>query len=149
MKRASIILILTVAGLTQTAAGQGRPTFDPNGGEFQISDSKPAGFESFERMYLQTQNSNGRRVKPSGGVEFGQVEYAMQNIVFDGRRWNFETVAVGRVRYKFNGRFLALRRDEHGAIIGDRVLQGILVRFVRGKRSIAANVVFSFIYYSD
>ena len=149
MKPTSMILIFILIAGTHTALGQKRKIFDPNGGEFQISGEKPAGFEGFERMYLQTLSSNERRIAPRGGVEFGRMEYAMRNIVFDGRYWSFDTVSIGGVHYKFYGRFRKLKFDEHGAIIGDRALQGRFIKFVRGKSSVKAELIFSFVYYSD
>ena len=149
MKRTSMICILILSALHHAAAGQKRMIFDPNGGEFQISGDRPAGFEDFSRMNLETRTFKGRRVRPNGEIEFGQASYAMRNIVFDGRRWNFETVPFGGTSFRFYGRFPKLRLDEHGAIIGDNVLQGHLIKFVHGKKAAEADLVFSFIYYSD
>jgi len=150
MGRTPLILTFILVALVVSVAGQKQITFDPNGGEFQIEGNKPAGFEDFERMYLETRRPRGSRVRMNGGLEVRGVEYAMRNIAFDGRRrWNFDTVSIGGVRYQFYGRFPKLRRDEHGAIIGDRVLKGRLIKFVRRKRSAMADLVFSFIRYSD
>lgn len=149
MTRTTIIFVLIITALVSSSVGQKRSVFDPNGGEFQISGTNPKGFERFERMYLETNDPDGRRIRPNGGMEFGQTEYAMRNIVFDGRRWSFETVTIGGVRYRFDGRFPKLRFDEHGAVIGDNVLRGHLTKLVRGKRVAVADVIFSFVYYSD
>jgi len=149
MKRSSIVVTIILTALVHVAAGQKRLAFDPNGGEFQISGDKLAGFEDFARMYLETKSSNGRRVRPNGGVEFGQTEYAMRNVVFDGLQLNFDTNQISGISYRFSGRFSKLKRDEHGAIIGEKVLRGHFVKLAHGKRVADANLVFSFVYYSD
>ena len=149
MKRSSIVATIILIVLVYAAAGQKRLVLDPNGGEFQISGYKPPDFEGFGRMYLETRSSSGRRVRPNGGVEFGQMEYAMRNIVFDDRYLNFDTNPISDISYRFYGRFSKLKPDEHGAILGDNVLRGHFVKFAHGKRVAEANLVFSFVYYSD
>jgi len=149
MKRSLTVLLLIPAFLACMAFGQKPMAFDPNGGEFQISGQNPAGFSSFQRMYLETRNANGKRVRPNGSIDFGQIEYEMRNIVFDGRRWSFDTVLVNGVSFSFAGRFPKLTLDEHGAIMGDDVLQGHLIKFVRGRKTAEADLVFTFFYYSD
>ena len=149
MKRSSIVVTIILTLLVHVAAGQRRLVFDPNGGEFQISGDKVSGFEDFGRMYLETRRSSGRRVRPNGGVDFGQAQYAMRNIVFDGLQLNFDTNQISGISYRFFGRFSKLKRDEHGAIVGDNVLRGRFVKFAHGKRVAETILVFSFIYYSD
>ena len=140
--------VLPAAALTQTA--KTRPIlFDPNGGEFQLSGDKPAGFEDFALMYVQTKDDDGGRVRPNGGIIFGTTEFRLTNIVFDGRRWDFDTVAKSGVSYRFRGRFVNLRRDEHGAVVGDDVLKGRLTKLRRGQPIASADVTFSFVHYSD
>ena len=148
MKQTLVVLVFILAGLVDIA-GQIRSSFDPNGGEFQVSDTKPKGFEDFQRMYLQTHNADGRPIHPKGGIEIGTLEYAMRKIVLNGRNWSFETGSIDGVRYIFRGRLSRIRHDEHGAVIGDRILQGRLIKLLGGKISAAAYLVFSFVYYSD
>jgi hypothetical protein len=124
--------------------------FDPNGGEFIISDDrKPAGFEDFREMYLLTrediQDKKSAVVKPNGAVESWKHQlFAMRNIFFDGKRWSFETAAIGGVSYKFDGKFIKIKRYADGAMDSQDVLKGRLIKFVGGKESASADLIFSF-----
>lgn len=124
--------------------------FDPNGGEFIISDDKnPAGFEDFREMYLLTrkdiQDKESVAVKPNGGVEsWKQQIFAIRKIFFDGKRWSFETAVIGGVNYKFDGTFIKIKRYPDGTIDGENVLKGRLIRFVGGRQSALADLIFSF-----
>lgn len=124
--------------------------FDPNGGEFVMSDNKnPKGFEEFREMYLQTKDFDRRNklvvVKPNGSVESWQQQiFAMQKIFFNGKRWTFETASIGGVSYKFSGKFIKIKRYPDGTIDGENVLKGRLIRFLNGKQTAAADLIFSF-----
>jgi hypothetical protein len=124
--------------------------FDPNAGEFVISDDqKPAGFEDFREMYLltreETQGKQSVAVKPNGAVEsWKQQLFEMRSIFFDGKRWSFETVAIGGVSYKFDGKFIKIKRYPDGTMDSQDVLKGHLIKFVGGKESAAADLIFSF-----
>jgi hypothetical protein len=123
--------------------------FDPNGGEFIISDDqKPAGFEDFREMYLLTrediQDKKSAAVKPNGGVELWKQQlFAMRNIFFDGKRWSFETTTIGGVSYKFDGKFIKIKRYPDGTMYSQDVLKGRLIKLVGGRQS-AADLIFSF-----
>ncbi len=124
--------------------------FDPNAGEFVLSDdTKPPGFEDFREMYLQTKDFNQSNklvaVKPNGGVESRHQQlFAMQRIFFDGRRWCFETASIGGVSYKFDGKFIKIKRYRDGTMDNQDVLQGRLIKFVNGRQTVAADLIFSF-----
>ena len=124
--------------------------FDPNGGEFVMSAEKnPTGFEDFREMYIQTKDFNQSNklvaVKPNGGVEsWKQSIFAMRKIFFDGKRWSFETAPIGGVSYKFNGKFINIKRYPDGRMDSDNVLKGRLIKFLKGKPSAAADLIFSF-----
>jgi hypothetical protein len=124
--------------------------FDPNGGEFIISDDrKPAGFEDFREMYLLTrediQDKKSAAVKPNGSVESWKPQlFAMRNIFFDGKRWSFETATIGGVSYKFDGKFIKIKRYPDGTMDNQDVLKGRLIKFVGGRQTARANLIFSF-----
>lgn len=127
--------------------------FDPDNGVFYISGNKPAGFEDVSEMWLETMDDDlrGKKtpVKKNGGIEFGQKDYAMRKIFFDGKSWSFETVVVDGVSFSFNGRFAKPRLDSHGAALGDNVLQGRLIKFVNGKKTAEADLIFSFVIQGE
>ena len=124
--------------------------FDPNGGEFVVSDdNKTPGFEDFRDMYLITKDFNRRNklvaVKPKGGVESWQHQiFAMRKIFFDGRRWSFETATIGGISYKFNGKFIKIKRYPDGRMDDQNVLQGRLIKLLNGRQTAAADLIFSF-----
>lgn len=129
--------------------------FDPNDGVFLIPrENKPPGFEDFSEMYLQTKDYNRRNerrvpVEPNGTVVFGQKDFAMREIVFDGKRWTFETVSIGGVSYKFGGKFSKITLDAHGAQGGENVLQGRLIKLVGGRLTAQADLIFSFVIQGE
>ncbi|HEY0049833.1 MAG TPA: hypothetical protein VGB68_11130 [Pyrinomonadaceae bacterium] len=128
--------------------------FDPNDGVFLIPrENKPAGFEDFSEMYLQTKDYNRRNervsVEPKGTVVIGQTDFAMREIVFDGKRWTFETVSSGGTSYKFDGRFSKIKINVNGAQDGENVLRGRLIKLAGGKETAQADLIFSFVLQGE
>lgn len=122
--------------------------FDPYLGIFNISSEKPAGFENFSAMWIETMdyNSKGKYVpiKKDGVLEDNQIKYQMQKIYYDGKSWSFETAVVGGISYKFEGKFGKLKLDSHGATDGENILHGHLIKFLKGKKTAEADLIFSF-----
>ena len=115
---------------------------------FQKEPSK-ANFDRLLTCYLQTKDFNQRNkfvaVKPKGGVEsWKQQVFAMRKIFFDGRRWSFETVSIGGISYKFNGKFIKIKRYPDGRMDDQNVLQGRLIKLLNGSQTAAADLIFSF-----
>ena len=128
-------------------------SFDPNHGEFVISGEKPAGFEDFSSIWFQTvdydSNDKPFAVKKYGDIEAGAKHYQLRDIFFNGKRWSFETAAIGGTSYKFDGVFAKLKLDRDGAVDGNKVLRGRLIKFVKGKKAAEANLIFNFYYLGD
>jgi hypothetical protein len=127
--------------------------FDPNIGIFSLpfNEKPPAGFEEFDSMWIETHDlvmRGGRpRLRPlrkNGVIRFGQTEYKLRNIFFDGKRWTFDTERIGGVSYHFDGKFEPVKLDSHGAQESERVLHGRLQRFVDGRQTAEAELILSF-----
>jgi hypothetical protein len=124
--------------------------FDPNGGEFILDyENKPPGFEDFRGIYLETKDFDRRgksvSIRPKGGLETWKPQvFEMRKIFFDGRRWSFETVSVGGVSYKFNGKFIKIKRYPDGRMDDQEVLKGRLIKLADGRRTATADLIFSF-----
>jgi hypothetical protein len=122
--------------------------FDPSIGIFQISGERPPGFEDFDAMWVETMDYDSKlrqvAVKKNGKLVAGQKEYALRQIIYDGKSWTFETAAVDGVSYQFDGKFVKLKLDLHGSADGDNVLHGHLIKFMNGKKTAEADLIFSF-----
>lgn len=121
--------------------------FDPNNGVFYISGDKPRGFQDIEETYIQTKDLDDRKtaVKPNGSIREGRQEFAMRNIVYDGKHWSYETVTIGGVSFRFDGDFSKIELDEHGIQNGENILRGRLTKFVDGQKMAETDLVFSFV----
>ena len=99
-------------------------------------------------MWIETHQMNikGEYVplKPHGEIIFGQTEFALRNIFFDGKRWTFETVRIEKISYQFSGKFSKIRLDNNGVQNSEKVLQGHLIKFTNGSKSAEADLIFSF-----
>ena len=77
-------------------------------------------------------------VKPNGSVESWKPQlFAMRNIFFDGKRWSFETATIGGVSYKFDGKFIKIKRYPDGTMDNQDVLKGRLIKFVGGRQTLS------------
>ncbi len=135
--------------------------FDPNIGIFALPlristlpypvTMEPPGFENFDAMWIETHEFvvKGKDVvlkplKKKGVIKFGQTEFALRNIFFDGKRWTFETEQIEDVSYQFAGKFTLIKLDQNGVQNWDNVLQGHLIKFTNGIKTAEADLVLSF-----
>lgn len=126
---------------------------DPNNGEFQISGEAPAGFADAFSMSIVTMDMNTRgeyvAVNKTGTVYLGNDLYEMKNILLDRNAWSFETVTHRGVSFKFDGKFARPDVVTENMTRGDKVLRGHLIKLVKGKRAVEADLVFDHIYMYD
>lgn len=123
-------------------AQKGRERFDPNG-TFWIIGQAPSGFSDFSAI-----NLNARRVRrlPSSGVQLNNGRtFRYQQLSVKRENFTFMTTRVGGVSYSFSGRFLK------GGVFAETVLddqspvlEGVLTKFVSGKKVAAAKLQFGY-----
>ena len=143
-----LILVVTTACFCSLAQTPKKEKFTPDGGVFFVSGKPPKAFANLGGIALQTidYKADGTtvQIKPRGAFGAGGRNYKMTNIVYDGKRFSFETVAIGAVSYKFSGEILDnLKYDQEGEPKGD-VLKGHLIKFVNGKKTAEADLKFEF-----
>jgi hypothetical protein len=135
---ASMLLALWISAPAQTRGQQ----FNPDGAFWLIGEA-PNGFSDFGGI-----NLNGRRLRhiPSQGLQLtnGRTLH-FKSLVVKRNDFRFTTIARGGVHYAFSGRFL---RGGVFAELGlddeQPVLQGVLTKYVRGKKVAEATLKFSY-----
>ena len=123
-------------------AQKGRERFDPNG-SFWIIGSAPSGFSDFSAI-----NLNARRVRwlPSPGLQLNNGRtFRFEQLTVKREKFTFITTQVRGVSYSFSGRFLK------GGVFSETVLddqspvlEGILTKFVSGKKVAEAKLQFGY-----
>lgn len=121
---------------------KGRERFDPNG-TFWIIGQAPSGFSDFSAI-----NLNARRVRwlPSPGVQLNNGRaFRYQQLSVKREKFTFMTTQVRGVSYSFSGRFLK------GGVFAETVLddqspvlEGVLTKFVSGKKVAEAKLQFGY-----
>ena len=135
---ASLFLALVIPALAQTR----RQQFNPDGA-FWIVGPPPDGFSDFGGI-----NLNGRRLRhiPTQGLQLMNGKtFHFKSLVVKRNDFRFTTVAIRGVHYTFSGRFL---RGGVYAELGlddeKPVLEGVLTKYVRGKKAAEAKLQFSY-----
>ncbi len=123
-------------------AQKGRERFDPNG-SFWIIGQAPSGFSDFSAI-----NLNARRVRwlPSPGLQLNNGRtFRFQQLIVKREKFTFMTTQVRGVSYSFSGRFLK------GGVFAETVLddqspvlEGVLTKFVSGKKVAEAKLQFGY-----
>ena len=134
----TVLLALGNSAPAQT----GRQQFNPDG-SFWIVGQAPDGFSDFGGI-----NLNGRRLRhiPSQGLQLmnGRT-FHFKSLVVKRNDFRFTTIALRGVHYSFSGRFL---RGGVYAELGlddeKPVLEGVLTKYVRGKKAAEAKLKFSY-----
>jgi hypothetical protein len=124
------------------SAQKGRERFDPNG-SFWIIGQAPSGFSDFSAI-----NLNARRVRrlPSPGLQLNNGRnFRFQQLTVKREKFTFITTQVRGVSYSFSGRFLK------GGVFAETVLddqspvlEGVLTKFVSGKKLAEAKLQFAY-----
>ena len=135
---ATLLLALAVSAPAQTK----RQEFNPDGA-FWIIGKAPNGFSDFGGI-----NLNGRRLRhiPSQGLQLmnGRT-FHFKSLVVKRNDFRFTTVTRGGVHYTFAGRFLRGGvYAELGLYDEQPVLEGVLTKYVRGKKVAEATLKFSY-----
>ena len=123
-------------------AQKGRERFDPNG-SFWIIGQTPSGFSDFSAI-----NLNARRVRrlPSPGLQLNNGRnFRFQQLTVKREKFTFITTQVRGVSYSFSGTFLK------GGVFAETVLddqspvlEGVLTKFVSGKKVAEAKLRFGY-----
>ena len=149
-----ILLALIMSLTTGIALGQRRHAAVLDWGEFQSIGKVPAEFGPNvifgiskitvpQRGPLVTRRLSGT-LYPSEVIESKLVGARVR-----GRQLTFGTQVVRGVSYSFSGKFTEdFATDEHGNP-NDVILEGVLIRFVKGKEVARATISFRFQNYSD
>jgi hypothetical protein len=134
------LLIFPIPSLVY--AQKGRERFDPNG-SFWIIGQAPSGFSDFSAI-----NLNARRVRrlPSSGLQLNNSRtFRFQQLTVKREKFTFMTTQVRGVSYSFSGRFLK------GGVFAETVLddqspvlEGVLTKFVSGKKLAEAKLQFGY-----
>jgi hypothetical protein len=125
--------------------------FDPIDGDFQLPADGPGSFEGVTEVMIVTSDYNAKGmivpVTKYGDVSVGGDTFKMRGIWFDGKRLAFGTETLNDVSFRFEGRYLDLKVDSHGAYTGDTALNGRMVKFVKGKKVSEAELTFHYVSY--
>lgn len=141
--RIKVVTLMTVLlALGISAPAQRRQQFNPDG-SFWIVGQPPDGFSDFGAI-----NLNGRRLRhiPSQGLQLmnGRT-FHFKSLVVKRADFRFTTIALRGVHYTFSGQFL---RGGVYAELGlddeKPVLEGVLTKYVRGKKAAEAKLKFSY-----
>lgn len=134
----TILLALGISAPAQTKSQQ----FNPDGA-FWIIGEAPTGFQDFGGI-----NLNGRRLRhiPSQGLQLmNGTTFNFKSLVVKRNDFRFTTRAIRGTHYTFAGRFL---RGGVYAELGlddlQPVLEGVLTKYVRGKKVADAKLKFSY-----
>lgn len=136
------LAIFTLALVVSAPAQTRRQEFNPDGA-FWIIGKAPNGFSDFGGI-----NLNGRRLRhiPTQGLQLmnGRTLH-FKSLVVKRNDFRFTTIARGGVHYTFAGRFL------RGGVFAEQdlfdeqpVLEGVLTKYVRGKKVAEATLKFSY-----
>ena len=140
-KISSLLLVLALAA-GFVLAQKGRERFDPNG-TFWIIGQSPSGFSDFSAINL---NAKRLRRLPSPGVQLNNGRtFRFQQLTVKREKFTFVTTQVRGVSYSFSGRFLK------GGVFAETVLddqspvlEGVLTKFVSGKKVAEENLQFGY-----
>ena len=134
----SLILAVSALALSQSK----RAAFNPDG-SFWIIGEPPNGFSEFGAI-----NLNGRRLRrlPSQGLQLTKGKrFHYKTLTVKQNNFNFTTVTSGGVYYTFAGKFL------RGGVFAEQdlfdeqpVLEGVLTKYVSGKKVAEAKLKFSY-----
>ena len=138
-----ITLTTILLAVAISAAGQTkRQQFNPDGA-FWIIGQPPNGFTDFGGI-----NLNGRRLRhiPSQGLQLMDgTTFHFKSLTVKRNDFRFTTRTLKGVHYTFSGRFL---RGGVFAELGlddeQPVLEGVLTKYVRGKKAVEAKLKFSY-----
>jgi hypothetical protein len=132
------MLALGISAPAQTR----RQQFNPDGA-FWLIGQAPAEFSDFGGI-----NLNGRRLRhiPSQGLQLMNGKtFHFKTLVVKRNDFRFTTVTLRGVHYTFSGQFL---RGGVYAELGlddeQPVLEGVLTKYVRGKKAAEAKLKFSY-----
>jgi hypothetical protein len=135
------VTALLVLGISAQAQGK-RQQFNPDG-SFWIIGQPPHGFMDFGGI-----NLNGRRLRriPSQGLQLiNGTTFHYKSLVVKRNDFRFTTVTFGGVHYTFAGRFLRGGAFAELALDDEQpVLEGVLTKYVRGKKVVDAKLKFSY-----
>ena len=141
LKVVTLAIILLALGISVPAQTR-QQQFNPDGA-FWIVGQAPNGFSDFGGI-----NLNGRRLRhiPSQGLQLMNGKtFHFKSLVVKRNDFRFTTVALRGVHYTFSGRFL---RGGVYAELGlddeQPVLEGVLTKYVRGKKAAEAKLKFSY-----
>ena len=137
-----VTTLVIVASAICVHAQKGRDRFDPNG-SFWILGDPPSGFSDFSAINL---NGRGVRWLPLSSLQLNNGRtFRFQQLVVKRERFTFTTKQIRGVSYSFVGRFLK------GGVFAETVLddqspvlEGVLTKFVAGKKVAEANLKFSY-----
>jgi hypothetical protein len=128
-------------------------SLDPNNGQFYISGAAPKAFGDDFSIWFKTMDYNPKNkyvaVKKTGGIWFAGHQYQMRKLEFDGQTWSFETAPFRGVSFRFTGHFVQSSSQEGIILMGVDVLRGHLIKLVRGRKSIEADLIFSHAFEWD
>ena len=135
---AAVLLALVITAPAQTK----RQQFNPDG-SFWIIGEHPNGFVDFGGI-----NLNGRRLRhiPSQGLQLMDgTTFHFKSLVVKRNDFRFTTLTRGGVYYTFAGRFLRGGVYAELALDDEQpVLEGVLTKYVRGKKVADAKLKLSY-----
>lgn len=141
LKVITLVAILLALGIVAPAQTR-RQQFNPDG-SFWIVGEPPNAFRDFGGI-----NLNGRRLRhiPSQGLQLNTgTTFHFKSLVVKRDDFRFTTIARRGVHYAFSGRFL---RGGIYAELGlddeQPVLEGVLAKYVRGKKVAEEKLKFSY-----
>ena len=138
--RAALFFFVITCSVAYPQKGEER--FDPNG-SFWIIGEAPSGFSDFSAI-----NLNARRVRrlPASGLQLNNGKsFRFQQLTVKREKFTFMTTPVRGVSYSFSGRFLKGGVfSESGLDDQSPVLEGVLTKFVSGKKVAEAKLQFSY-----
>ena len=141
LKVITLTTILLALGISAPAQSR-RQQFNPDG-SFWIIGAPPNNFSDFGGI-----NLNGRRLRhiPSQGLQLmnGRT-FHFKSLTVKRNDFRFTTITRGGVHYTFSGRFLRGGVYAELALDDEQpVLEGVLAKYVGGKKVAEAKLKFSY-----
>lgn len=142
VKNSRLAVLFFAVTCSLAYAQKGEERFDPNGSFWIIGDA-PSGFSDFSAINLNARRV--RRLPPSGLQLNNGKSFRFQQLTVKREKFTFVTTPVRGVSYSFSGRFLK------GGVFSETVLddqspvlEGVLTKFVSGKKVAEAKLQFSY-----
>ncbi len=130
---------------------KGTADIDPTVGVFRLSGEQPSGFEKIGQIRIRTRRYIAENevlaAESLNILQIGQINYEIREFFSDSKNFSFETRKVNDVSFAFLGELAKIKFDRAG-LKSEKALSGRLAKFVNGKKTAEADVVFDFVLNS-